>query len=104
MLRNPTFHRNCIQNRRPPWSPAASSDVLSLDRGAVDRYLGTRRLLVGFFWAASAVGVVGAIVGVVLTIVMWPNAIGLLLTIYGIAHAIVMAGVAKTAFSQKQSA
>ena len=56
--------------------------------------------MLAFFWMSSGVGVVAAIVGVVLTIVMWPNAMGLLLTIYGIAHAIVMGGVAKTAFRQ----
>ena len=60
--------------------------------------------MVAFFWVSSGVGVVGAIAGVVLTIVMRPNAMGLLLTIYGIAQAIVMGAWAKTAFRQKQSA
>ena len=70
----------------------------------VDPHRRTRRLLVSFFWLSSGVGVVGAVVGVVLTIVMWPNAIGLLLMIYGVAHSIVMGVMGKLAFRQKESA
>jgi hypothetical protein len=62
------------------------------------RHRRTRRLLTAVFWLFSVVGIVGAIVAIVVTMVTWPRLVGLglLVTIYGIAHAIVFGILART--------
>jgi hypothetical protein len=59
-----------------------------------ERHARERLWVIGFLWLSAALGLVGAIAGIVVTIVTWPNPFFLLLTLYGTVHAVAFRALA----------